>query len=202
MQKYFITGIDTNVGKTIVAAVLTEKLKADYWKPIQSGISPNTDTDFVKQLISNRVTQFHKESYLLQYAASPHYSAKKEGIEIAMENIFLPNTNNTLIIEGAGGLLVPLNNKNFVIDLAEKFNAEVILVVKNYLGSINHSLLSINYLIQKKIPVKGIVICGELQQSSEDIILKHAPFPLLGRIPMLEQVNKGSIINAGKTINF
>src|SRR4051812_24407900 len=133
-KHYFVTGIGTGIGKTLVSAVLTEKLKADYWKPIQSGDLENSDTLKVKALVSNSITIFHPETYCLTQPFSPHKSANLDGIEIDPARFVIPPTNNTLIIEGAGGLMVPLNDNFLIIDLIKKLNAEVILVSQNYLG--------------------------------------------------------------------
>jgi dethiobiotin synthetase len=172
----FVTGIGTEVGKTIVSAILVEKLKADYWKPIQSGDLDNSDTMKVQRLISNPITRFHPEAYRLTQPYSPHKSAALDGITIDLNQIKLPDTDNQLIIEGAGGLMVPLNDEHFVVDLIEKFNAEVILVVKHYLGSINHTLLSLELLKQKKIKAKALIFNGDRDEYSEEAILKHACF--------------------------
>jgi dethiobiotin synthetase len=169
----FVTGIGTDVGKTIVSAILVEKLKADYWKPIQSGDLDNSDTMKVQRLVSNPITRFHPEAYRLTQPYSPHKSAALDGITINLDQIKLPDTQNQLIIEGAGGLMVPLNNEHFVIDLIEKFNAEVILVVKHYLGSINHTLLSLELLKQKKIKVKALIFNGDRDEYSESIIIDY-----------------------------
>ena len=134
----FITGIGTGIGKTVVAAILTESLKADYWKPVQSGDLDNSDTMKVKSLISNDKTIFHSETFRLTHPFSPHKSAALDGIEISLNDFKLPETTNSLIIEGAGGLMVPLNDKDLMIDLIKKLNAEVVLVIQHYLGSINH----------------------------------------------------------------
>ena len=142
MNKYFITGIGTDVGKTIVSAILTEALKADYWKPVQSGVADGTDKSLVSSLITNTTSVCHNESYSFQEPASPHLAASLENQKIKLEQMHLPDTQNDLIIEGAGGILVPLNDSNYVIDLAQEFEADVILVCRNYLGCINHSLLS------------------------------------------------------------
>src|ERR1041385_3043150 len=139
----FVTGIGTGIGKTIVSAALVEKLKADYWKPIQSGDLDKSDSLSVKNLISNSITKIHPESYRLTQPFSPHKSAAIDGIIIDPDAIQLPKTNNALIVEGAGGLMVPLNNEFLIIDLIKKLGIEVILVSQNYLGSINHTLLSI-----------------------------------------------------------
>ncbi len=188
----FITGIGTGIGKTIVSAVLVEKLLADYWKPVQSGDLENSDTLLVKSLISNVETVFHKESYRLSQPFSPHLSAALDGICIDMNKIILPVTENQLIIEGAGGLMVPLNEKDLMIDLIEKLEAEVILVSKNYLGSINHTLLSAEILKSRNIPVSRLIFCGEPNQSSEEVIYAQTGIEIL-RIPHFEILNKDTI---------
>lgn len=170
----FVTGIGTDVGKTVVSAILVEKLKADYWKPIQSGDLDNSDTMKVKALVSNSVSQFHPEAYRLTRPFSPHKSAELDGVTININNITLPRTENKLIIEGAGGLMVPLNNEHFIIDLVQKFEAEVVLVVKHYLGSINHTLLSLELLKQKKIKVKALIFNGDRDEYSEKSILSFS----------------------------
>jgi dethiobiotin synthetase len=166
----FVTGIGTDVGKTIVSAILVEKLQADYWKPIQSGDLENSDTMKVQALISNQVSKFHPEAYRLTQPFSPHKSAALDGITIDMDHIIMPQTDNQLIIEGAGGLMVPLNDTHFIVDLIQKFDAEVVLVIKHYLGSINHTLLSLELLKQRNIKVKALIFNGDRDEYSENII--------------------------------
>jgi dethiobiotin synthetase len=182
MRKIFVTGIGTDVGKTVASAILVEALQADYWKPVQTGSYYGTDTEKVKKLTSNTKSVFHKEVYSLDQYMSPHAAAEMSGIEIEFEKITLPETKNTLIIEGAGGILVPLNRKFFMADLMKKFDAEVILVVQNYLGSINHTLLSVEGLKNRGIKVLGIILNGPPHQMSEEVILDFTKVPLLGRI--------------------
>lgn len=158
-MNYFITGIGTDVGKTVVSAILTHALQADYWKPVQCGFPRDTDT--VRSLVNNNHSLFYKEAYLLKAPVSPHQAAEMEDVSIDLDKIILPDTNsNTLIIEGAGGILVPLNNREFIIDLTEKFKSEIILVCNLYLGSINHTLLTIQELKRRGLRVKGIVFNG------------------------------------------
>jgi dethiobiotin synthetase len=194
----FITGIGTGIGKTVTAAILTEKLNADYWKPIQSGDLDDSDTLKVKALISNDKTVFHPETYRLTQPYSPHKSAAIDGIEIDINAFSVPETDNILIIEGAGGLMVPLNDNDLMIDLIKKLDAEVILVSQNYLGSINHTILSWKALQQEAIPIKGIIFNGEADAESERYILQYTGLHLLGRIPQLKQTNKQSVLEAGK----
>jgi len=167
----FVTGIGTDVGKTVISAILVEKLQADYWKPVQSGDLHNSDTMKVKALITNTKTKFHPEAYRLTQPYSPHKSAELDGMKIELDKFVLPETDNQLIIEGAGGLMVPLNDEHFVIDLIQKFNAEVVLVVKHYLGSINHTLLSLELLKQKKIKVNTLIFNGNRDEYSEKVII-------------------------------
>ena len=198
----FITGIGTGIGKTIVSAALVEKLKADYWKPIQSGDLNNSDTLKVKGLITNTTSVFHPESYRLTQPFSPHKSAAIDGISIDKNKIIIPDTDNTLIIEGAGGLMVPLNNSFLMIDLIKQLNAEVILVSQNYLGSINHTLLSIDALKNRDIPISGIIFNGVKDIYSKEFILEYSGVELLGHIPEYPLINKKNIIDAGNYISF
>lgn len=191
MRKLFVTGIDTDVGKTIVSAILVEALKADYWKPIQAGYDNGTDTQLVKQLISNNTSTLFQETYLLKTAASPHLAASNDAVKIELSDLVLPKSaNNTIIIEGAGGLLVPLNDNDYVIDLIKHFDCEVILVSQNYLGSINHTLLSIEALKSRGCKIVGIVFNGESNKSTEEIILKKHDFPFIGYINKEENFTK------------
>jgi dethiobiotin synthetase len=184
--KYFVTAIGTDSGKTLVSAILCEALKADYWKPIQSGLP--RDTDIVKGLVSNSQTKFWPETYLLKTPASPHAAAKIDQVKIDPTKINPPDTDR-LIVEGAGGCLVPINDDDFVIDIAKRLDFEIILVSNLYLGSINHTLLTANYLKQHELKVKGIIFNGESNPESERIILKHTGYECLLSIKKEEQIN-------------
>jgi len=197
----FISGIDTGVGKTVVSAIMVEKLKADYWKPIQSGDLNNSDTQLVKSLVSNTVSKFHPESYRLTQPFSPHKSAALDGLRIDPGEIILPGTENQLIIEGAGGLMVPLNQDFLMIDLIEKLNAEVILVSKNYLGSINHTLLSVEALNARKIPINKLVFCGEPNKDSEEIIFNYAKIKYIS-VPIFTDLGKEQIEKFASQFNW
>ena len=189
-KSFFVTGIDTGIGKTVVSAILVEALNADYWKPIQSGDLHYSDTDKVKELVNEKTT-LHPEAYRLNNPLSPHVSAKLDSISISLDSFELPKTNNNLIVEGAGGLLVPINEDgNYLSDVIVKLGMEIILVSKNYLGSINHTLLSIEYLKSNSISIKGIIIVGEKNESSESIITKNTGVNILHRVPMVESVTK------------
>jgi len=179
-KKYFITGISTEVGKTVASAIITEALEADYWKPIQSGDLEFSDTHKVEKFISNSKTVFHPNSYALQTPMSPHAAAEIDGITIDADNIKEPSTKNHLVIEGAGGLLVPLNDKNTLLDVI-KPDYKVIVVSRHYLGSINHTLLTVNLLKEKGFDV-ALVFSGNEHKTTEDIIKKMTKVPVIGRI--------------------
>lgn len=199
-MNYFVTGIGTNVGKTIVSAILTEALKADYWKPIQSGTVEGLDAKTIKLLISNSKTVIHPEAYLLKEPSSPNIAAKKEGISISLENIILPSTHNHLIIEGAGGLLVPINNKHYVIDIAKKIDCEIILVISNYLGCINHSILSIDYLLKNNYKIKYLIFNGLFDEEVKQSILNYHSTIASIDIPYISEANQISILNISNSL--
>lgn len=201
-QHFFVTGIGTEIGKTMVSAALVEKLRADYWKPVQSGDLDNSDSLKVKSLISNAVTKIFPETYRLTQPFSPHKSADLDGMIIEPGKFILPKTDNALIAEGAGGLMVPLNDRFLMIDLIKQLDLEVILVSKNYLGSINHTLLSINALKQYGITVKGLIFNGPEDYYSQDYILQYTSIKLLGHIPDYPLIDKQTIIDAGTHINL
>ena len=187
----FITGIGTEVGKTIVSAVLTEALQADYWKPVQAGNMEFSDSQTVKNLISNKKSVIHPEKYAMFLAASPHLAAKEEGIKINVTDFEIPNTTNeVLVIEGAGGLMAPLNNKETMLDLVKHLKAKVVLVGINYLGSINHTLLSAYALQNEGIEVLGMVFNGRKHEPSEKIIQKKTGISILGRVERLPDLSK------------
>lgn len=197
MTRIGIVGIDTEVGKTIISAIVTEALQADYWKLLQAGDLHQLDSDTVKSLVSNSKTKFHKERYLLTQPMSPHAAANIDGVTIEISDFRLPKTKNTLVIEGAGGLMVPLNeNGDMVVDLMANLVDEVILVSKNYLGSINHTLMSIEILKQKNIKIKGIIFNGESNPESERIIEKLGKVKVIGKIPLAEKLDKEFVKNS------
>jgi len=202
MVKYFVAGIGTGIGKTLVSAVLTEKIEADYWKPIQSGDLDVSDSLTIKQLITNKKTIIHPESYRLNSPLSPHLSAKLDNIEIELLKIQIPKTDNNLIIEGAGGLMVPLNERELLIDLIKALNVEVILVSQNYLGSINHTLMSVNLLKQYNIAIKGLIFNGKENSETQRYILQYTNVNYLGSIPQFENVNKENIKRTGDLLSL
>lgn len=196
MQAFFVSGIGTGIGKTFVSAILTEALKADYWKPVQAGFENGTDNLTVRQLIGNPQTVIHPETYLLKLPASPHIAAREENIRIdcglILDQFKQMKTNRPLIIEGAGGLLVPLNDSELMIDLAKKLDAKLILVSRNYLGSINHSLLTAESCRHRGLDVSGWVFNDQFMNYESDIVsLTH--IPAICSIPFIRNISRESV---------
>ncbi len=179
-KQIFVTGISTEVGKTVAAAIITEALEADYWKPIQAGELNDSDSHKIKGYISNLKTIIHKNCYALQTPMSPHAAAEIDNITIELDKIVAPKTDNHLVVEGAGGLLVPLNDTATILDII-KPEYKVIVVSRHYLGSINHSLLTINYLQERDYDV-SVIFSGEEHTTTESIILKKTGVKCIGRI--------------------
>jgi len=190
----FISGIGTGIGKTVASAVLAEALEADYWKPVQAGTEPTTDSQWVKDNLSNTRSVVHPESYRLKLAASPHFSARQEDIAISVQRISneIPIYNRNLIVEGAGGLLVPLNDHEFIKDLIIALRAKCVLVSRNYLGSINHSLLTAAECKRDNIPVAGWFFIG-YESGYENEIMKWSGFPRIASIPIVEYPGKSFV---------
>ena len=189
-KQLFITAIGTDSGKTVVSAILTKALSATYWKPIQCGLP--ADTDMVRSLIGNDFKTI-PERYRLQTPASPHFAAQKEKLQLHIEDFQLPSNQGHLIIEGAGGLLVPLNKNQTMADLAFKFNLPMVLVINHYLGSINHSLLTIAEIKRRNLKLEGIIFNGLDFQDAESIILEMADCKCMLRLPVLTELNEKSI---------
>ena len=182
MKHVFITGIGTEVGKTVASAIVTEALQADYFKPIQAGDLENSDTHKVERLVSNSVTKFHPNAFALKTPMSPHAAAEIDQVQIKAEEVKRPTTTNDyLVIEGAGGLLVPINSTQTIADLIQQED-KIIVVSRHYLGSINHTLLTIEALKSRGLTCAGIIFSGEEHPTTESIIEEMAQVPILGRI--------------------
>jgi len=192
MNNYFITGISTDVGKTLVAAIVAQALHADYWKPIQSGGIEHSDCMEVQRLIDNDTTVFHKESYFLETPMSPHEAATIDGVTIDLENIKRPQTDNNLVVEGAGGLLVPINDTHTIIDLIKPTD-KVILVSSGYLGSINHTLLSIEVLKSRGITCAGIIYNQVELAGTIEIIEKMTRIPTIAHLSKIETLDVSAV---------
>ena len=197
----FVTGIGTGIGKTVAAAILAEALDFDYWKPVQAGFADGTDSEWVKSVISNGFARVHAESYKFKLPASPHIASREESIKISIgkiksdfESILNKPDRSTkgVVIEGAGGLLVPLNENEFVIDLAQALNSRLILVSRNYLGSINHSLMTASIASSRGIPVEGWIFNDQFMNYENEIV-KWSGYPKLMSIPFTSHLNSNFI---------
>ena len=179
MKGFVIVGIGTDVGKTIISAIMVEALRADYWKPIQAGGLDFSDTDMVRSLVRNEDSQFLPEAYRLTEPMSPDAAAAIDGVKIELSQLQLPPTKNTLIVESAGGLMVPANEQLLNIDLIKAWKLPLILVSSYYLGSINHTLLSIDALKNRGIEIAGIIFNGKEVPSTKQVILSYSGLPCL-----------------------
>jgi dethiobiotin synthetase len=193
-RAYFVTGIGTEVGKTVSSAFLQLALDADYWKPVQSGDLDFGDRDRVQSWTGMPDDRYHPERHRLRTPASPHYAARLDGVEIKLEDFSLPDTTGRpLLVEGAGGLLVPLNEEHTMLDLMQHFGLPVILVSRHYLGSINHTLLSVEVLRGRGREVAGIIFSGGDNAESARIIQKLSGVPILAELPELEEISAAAI---------
>lgn len=193
-RKFIVTGIGTEVGKTIVSAILVELFSGDYWKPIECGSEDEKDSEIMKKLINPRLHTIYSPAYSLQKPVSPHQAARAENVVIESNKICLPKTEKPLIIETAGGLMVPLNHKILNIDLFEQWDAEWIIVSRHYLGSINHTLLTVDQLKTRGVNILGLIFNGLPQHDTEEAILGFTQLPLLGRLLPEKHIDP-SIIN-------
>lgn len=190
MKRFIVTGIGTDIGKTVVSAILVEALQATYWKPVQAGELENSDSIKIKKWCSESV-QVLPEAFRLTEPVSPHLAASIDNLNISTDYLKIPELEGDLIIEGAGGILVPLNNEGLLfIDVVKYWDLPVILVSRHYLGSINHTLLTAEILKNNNIKVEGIVFIGDENKATEEIILKKTGLPLIARIPLVKEINK------------
>jgi dethiobiotin synthetase len=186
-KKYLVTGIGTDVGKTVVSAIIAQALEADYWKPIQSGELDNSDSHKINRL-TNDLVQVLPERYRLNEPLSPHASAAIDGVHLHLSELTLPQTDRNLLVEGAGGLMVPINDTDLLIDAFKQWNLPVIIVSRHYVGSINHTLLTIEALQNRGIAIKGLVFVGDENKATESFILNYTKVPFLMRVPIAVEV--------------
>ena len=198
MKQFIVAGIGTEIGKTVVSAILTAGLKADYWKPVQAGDLDQGDAYWIRNWVPSATV--HPSTYALTQPMSPHSAAEIDGITITLENFKIP-TDQTLIVELAGGIMVPLNDRETNLDFIKHLNLPVILVSKNYLGSINHTLLSYETLKQHGIPMAGIVFNGPENPSGEKFILNHTGLPLILRVNQESEINEAIIASYATKIH-
>jgi dethiobiotin synthetase len=196
-----VAGIHTGIGKTVCSAIMAQALGFDYWKPVQAGDLHASDSIFIKRNVTNNKTTIHQEAFCLTRAASPHYAAFEDHVAISLEAFSVPSTHNNLIVETAGGVMTPLSDTLLNIDLIKHLNLPVVLVSNNYLGSINHTLLSIQALRHAAVQLLGIVFSGEEVPSTRQFILQYSGLPMLLSIPQFAQLNQESITNFAASVS-
>lgn len=199
-MSFIIAAIGTDIGKTVISAIICEALAADYWKPVQAGDLDHTDSDKVRALISDPNIKIHAEAHRLTAPMSPHAAARLDNTKIELSDFTRPATHAPLIIEMAGGLMVPLSEELMMTDLMIAFDLPVILVANFYLGSINHTLLSAALLKSLNIPTAGIIFNGNMNAESRDIILKHIDMPCLGHIPYAQHLTKDFVTTHAQSL--
>jgi dethiobiotin synthetase len=201
-QQIIVTGIGTDIGKTVVSAILAQALKAFYWKPLQAGELENSDTMKVNAWTDQNVTVL-PEAFRLESAMSPHAAAAIDGVEISQEALRLPEINGNLVVEGAGGILVPVNHSGLLlVDLFEDWNLPIVVVSRHYVGSINHTLLTLDFLKNKGFKILGIVFVGDENLPSETFICSTTGLEMLARIPLTDKVDTSFIQSQAKRISI
>ena len=190
----FITGTDTNVGKTVLSALLVAALNRKYWKPIQTGSCEGTDRETVLKLAGISPEQTYREAYIFEPPVSPHLAAKEQGIRIDLQQIRRPPSEDPIVIEGAGGLFVPINDESFMTDLIRHLGAPVILATRTTLGTINHTLLSVFAIRQANLPLRGVVMIGKENVENRAAIERYGNVPVVGSIPWLDSIDRRSLV--------
>jgi dethiobiotin synthase len=194
VQGFFVTGTDTDVGKTVVAAWLVARLGACYWKPVQAGTHPETDSATVRRLSGAAPDRILPEAYVLAEPMAPHEAARREGITIDMAKLVPPPCHRPLVVEGAGGLMVPLNEQSYVIDLARELDLPLILVARSTLGTINHTLLSLEAIRRRALPLAGVVMNGPETPHNRAAIERYGRVEVIAEIPWLDRVTPEALM--------
>ena len=193
VQGFFVTGTDTDVGKTVVSAWLVAQLGACYWKPIQAGNQSETDSQIVQRLSGVSPDRILPEAYVLSEPIAPHEAARRERITVEMAKLAPPLCDRPLVVEGAGGLMVPLNDSSFVIDLARELELPLILVARSTLGTINHTLLSLEAIRRRGLPLAGVVMNGPETPHNRAAIERYGQVEVIAEIPWLDQVTPAAL---------
>jgi dethiobiotin synthetase len=191
---FFVTGTDTDVGKTLVSAWLLSHLDACYWKPVQAGTEPETDSVTVRRIAGATADRILPEAYILPEAMAPHEAARRANITIDFEKLVPPPCDRLLIVEGAGGLMVPLTSDAYVIDLAEELELPIILVSRSTLGTINHTLLSLEAIRRRGLSLAGVVISGPETPHNRAAIERYGQTEIIAEIPWLDSVTRSSLL--------
>ena len=195
MQGFFVTGTDTDVGKTVVSAWLVAQLGACYWKPIQAGNHPETDSDIVRRLSGVAEGRILAEAYVLPEPIAPHEAAQRAGVSIDLARLVPPSCDRPLVVEGAGGLLVPLNDRAFVADLASELHLPIILVARSTLGTINHTLLSLEAIRRRGLHLAGVVVNGPETPHNRAAIERYGKVEIIAEIPWIDQLAPAKLMD-------
>jgi len=197
-ERFFITGTDTGIGKTVVSALLCAALDAYYWKPIQTGTREGTDSRTVARIAERPRTKILRECYRFAPPVSPHLAAQKAGVRIDFDKIRLPaiGVKENLIVEGAGGVLVPINDAQLMTDLMKHFGFPVLLVARTTLGTINHTLLSLAALRTARLSVRGVIMAGKPAPDNRKAIERYGRTPVVGVVPPLAKLTRATLLAA------
>jgi dethiobiotin synthase len=197
MTGYFVTGTDTNVGKTVLSALLVAALDAIYWKPVQTGTSEGTDRELVRQWSAATPEQLPLEQYRFEPPVSPHLASREEGIRIDLDEVKLPGASagRRWIVEGAGGVLVPLNERDLMRDLIQRIGFPAIIAARASLGTINHTLLTLAALREARLPICGVVLIGNSNIENHRAIEHYGDIRVIGHIPILKQINRVALLD-------
>jgi dethiobiotin synthase len=197
MNGYFVTGTDTNVGKTVLSALLVAALDAVYWKPVQTGAIDRTDREWVREWAGVEDEQLMPERYLFGPPVSPHLAAREAGERISLSSIEFPETppGARLIVEGAGGVMVPINHREFMRDLMRHLALPVLVASRTALGTINHTLLTLGALREAGIEVRGVVMIGDENAENRSAIEHYGNIKVIGHIPVLDKINRWALLD-------
>ena len=191
---FFVTGTDTGIGKTLLSSLLVAALNRKYWKPIQSGACEGTDRETVMKWAGVAADRTFPESYIFEFPVSPHFAAEREGKSVELSRIRRPASSDALIIEGAGGLLVPLNDEALMLDLIRELRAPVVVAARTTLGTINHTLLTVMAIRHAKVDLHGVVMIGKDHPENRRAIERYGNVPIVGWIPWLETIDRQTLI--------
>ncbi|WP_085447244.1 dethiobiotin synthase [Magnetofaba australis] len=192
----FVTGTDTGIGKSVVSAWLARRYGADYWKPVQSGLAGETDSQLVARLAELAPERVHPERYRLREPLSPHAAAERDGVTLDLGDFHLPETSQPLVVEGAGGALVPLNGAELMVDLMVHLGLPVMVAARNRLGVINQVLMTLEVLRSRDLSVLGVILTGEENRVNEEAIEQHGRTAILARIPWMEPLTPQALLAA------
>ena len=200
--QFIICGTDTDVGKTLISSFFVRGLKSFYWKPIQSGIETETDSQSILRLSGIKKEKILKEAYIFEKPVSPHWAAEIDGKKIDINLLNLPKIDGSIVIETAGGLMVPITRNFLQIDQIRKWNLPVIIVCRSSLGTLNHTLLTIEALKKRNIKILGLIINGEKHLDNPKTLREFSKLPIIAEFPRLNNIDKNNLDRLWKELNI